>query len=415
MNQIDRRDFIKIGTGTASAILLSSQAAAGYFASVRPDADPVPTAVIGCGRQGRLIMGELGKFPFVKMTAVCDVVEGRLKSARRRARGAKTYTDYRELLDKEKDLEAVVNATPTHLHADIATACLEQGKHVYCEAPMATTIEDCRKIAAAAKKASSVFHVGLQSRSNPIYKLARTFVRSGTLRDIVDLNAQYSDKTSWRIPASDPARDRALNWRVFEETSIGLEGEIGSHQFDVICWFINKLPLSVSGSGSIMCYKDGRDVADTVQCQLRFPDDLDMTYRATLASSYGGRREEMIGTMGAVRLIGDFGWLFKEADAPTQGWEVYAVKQYFHKEEGITLIADATKLAKQGKLKEGVGLPHPPIYYGLESFLKSVIEEKPSTSPAPLGLRAAVIGIKAHEAVATGSEIVFKDEWFKIG
>jgi len=62
-----------------------------------------------------------------------------------------------------------------------------------------------------------------------------------------------------------------------------------------------------------------------------------------------------------------------------------------------------------------VGLPHPPIYYGLESFLKSVIEEKPSTSPAPLGLRAAVIGIKAHEAVATGSEIVFKDEWFKIG
>jgi hypothetical protein len=50
--------------------------------------------------------------------------------------------------------------------------------------------------------------------------------------------------------------------------------------------------------------------------------------------------------------------MFKEADAPTQGWEVYANRQQFHNDEGITLIAGATKLAEQGKLKEGVGLPH---------------------------------------------------------
>lgn len=414
MNQFDRRDFLKISTGTASAVLLSSETA-GLLARVRPDADPVTCAVIGCGKQGRLIMGELGKFSCAKVVGVCDVSQGRLKSARRRAKGAKTYTDYRELLDKEKDLKAVIIATPTHLHADIAVACLEQGKHVYCEAPLATTIDDCRRIAEAAKKASSLFHAGLQFRSNPIYKLARTFVRAGTLRDMVSLRAQYHNKTSWRIPTSDPAKDRALNWRIFNETSIGLEGEIGSHQVDVICWFLNKLPLSVSGTGSVMCYKDGREIADTVHCFFTFPEDVRMAYQATLANSYGGRREEMTGTMGAVRLIGNLGWLFKEAEAPTQGWEVYAVRQHFHKEEGITLIADATKLAKQGKLKEGVGLPHPPVYYGLESFLASVTDGKPSACPAPLGLRATVIGIKAHEAVTTGKEIVFKDEWFKIG
>jgi hypothetical protein len=163
-----------------------------------------------------------------------------------------------------------------------------------------------------------------------------------------------------------------------------------------------------------MAYDDGREIPDTVHCQMRWPGNMVMTYEATLANSYGGRFEEFMGTMGAIKLIGDFGWLFKEADAPTQGWEVYAIRENFHKEEGITLIADATKLAKQGKLKQGVGLPHPPITYGLQAFLASVSEKKPSTCPAPVGLRAAVLGIKAHEAVMTGQEIRFEEDWFKI-
>ena len=68
------------------------------------------------------------------------------------------------------------------------------------------------------------------------------------------------------------------------------------------------------------------------------------------------------------------GWMFKEADAPTQGWEVYANRQQFHNDEGITLIADATKLASQGKLKQGVGLPHDSLYYSLFDFLKAISE-----------------------------------------
>jgi len=90
------------------------------------------------------------------------------------------------------------------------------------------------------------------------------------------------------------------------------------------------------------------------------------------------------------------------------------VRQNLHKDQGITLIADATKLAKQGKLKEGVGLPHPPMYYGLQDFLVSVTGGKPSACPAPLGLRASVVGIKAHEAMMNKKEIVFEKEWFEI-
>ena len=371
--------------------------------------------MVGVGRRGRVILAELSKFPFVEVEAVCDVSQGRLRSARRRAPGAAAYSDFRELLDKEKGIKAVFVCTPTHLHREIAVSSLEAGLHVFCEAPMATTIEDCRAMARAAKKASTVFHVGLQYRSNPIYKLARSFMISGAIRDPVCLRGQFHNKTSWRTPAP-PERERAANWKLFKDTSIGLAGEEGTHQFDVMSWFLsNRLPLSVSGTGDIMFYDDGRDVPDTVHLTLTWPGNLKMAYEATLANSYGGRFEEFMGTMGTIRLIGDFGWLFKEADAPTQGWEVYAVRENFHKEEGITLIADATKLAKRGKLKEGVGLPHPAVYYGLQDFLASVTGGKPSVCPAPLGLRAAVVGIKAHEAVMTGKEIAFEEDWFKVG
>ncbi|MEW6746068.1 MAG: Gfo/Idh/MocA family oxidoreductase [Planctomycetota bacterium] len=413
MSDMNRRDFLAIGTGMVSALVLTGTESS-LLAQIAQDTPPLPTAMIGLGRQGRALLGELGKFPFVKVKALCDVVDSRLQAARRRAQDATGYLDYRELLDKENEVKAVFIATPSHLHKEIAVACVAAGKHVYCEAPLATTIEDCKAIAQAAQTAPTVFHVGLQWRSNPIYDLARTFVVSGSIRDVVSLRAQWNNKTSWRTPASDPAREREVNWHLYKGTSIGLEGELGIHQFDVVTWFLNKLPESVSGTGRTLLYDDGREIPDTVHCTLTWPGWIEMSYQATLANSYGGRYEELMGTMGAVRLIGDFGWLFKEADAPTQGWEVYAIRQNFHKEEGITLIADATKLAKQGKLKEGVGLPNPPLYYGIEAFLVSVTGNKPSAVPAALGLRASVIGIKAHEAVMTGAPIRFEEDWFKV-
>lgn len=97
--------------------------------------------------------------------------------------------------------------------------------------------------------------------------------------------------------------------------------------------------------------------------------------------------------------------MFKEADAPTQGWEVYANRQQFHNDEGITLIADATKLASQGKLKDGVRLPQPPLYYGIVDFLASIMENRPIVSSMDEGVRATEIGILVDRAVRTGETI----------
>ena len=180
-------------------------------------------------------------------------------------------------------------------------------------------------------------------------------------------------------------------------------------------WFTKKRPEAVEGWGGIMLYDDGREIPDTVNLVFTYPDGVRLLYDATWANSFDGQYELYIGSMGAIKTIGTLGWMFKEADAPTQGWEVYAVREHFHTEEGITLIADATKLAQEGKLKEGVGLPHPPLFYGIQDFLEAVVKGKTKTScPARVGLEATVIAVKAHEAVMAGKAVTFEKEWFEI-
>ena len=413
-NNVDRRDFVKMGAGMVSAFAFAPSAAA-LFKPLESD-EPLSVAVIGTGKQGRVLLGELQKFDFVNIQAVCDVDDRRLQSAKRRAAKAVAYADYKEMLEKEKGLQAIFLATPSHLHADIACTVLEKGLHLYCEAPIATTVEDARRIARTAAGAKCLFHAGLQLRANPIYKLARSFVRSGAIRDIVSLRGQYNRKTTWRVAASDPARERAFNWKLYKDSSIGLPGEEGIHSFDAVSWFLKKRPVAVDGWGRTMVYRDGREIPDTVQCTIEYPGEVRMDYNATLANSFDGSYQLFTGTMGAIKLIETLGWMFKEADAPTQGWEVYAIRQHFHKEEGITLIADATKLAAQGKLKEGVGLPYPPLYYGVQDFLDGVVNKKTETAcPASVGLESAVVAIKAHEAVMTGKKIALEEAWFSIG
>jgi hypothetical protein len=152
-------------------------------------------------------------------------------------------------------------------------------------------------------------------------------------------------------------------------------------------------------------HKDGRTVPDTISLDLEWPDGIGLRYDATLASSFGSEYEVFTGANGTIQLAWSHGWLFKEADAPTQGWEVYATRQQLLNDEGIVLQADATKLAAQGELKAGVGLPFPSLYYALADFMKSVAEGAPVACSAQEGARATIVGILANQAVLTGKTI----------
>ncbi len=405
-----RRDFLQGAAGAAAILALEPELLA-FPARLRA---PVRLAVIGCGRQARALLGELAKFPDVTVAALCDIDAARLRSAERRAQGAKTYDDYQKLLESEKELDALIVATPTHRHEEIVLAALAAGKHVYCEAPLASTIESCQTIARAARGAKSVVQVGMLARTNPVYSLAQSFVRAGSIRDLVAMQAHFRRKDSWRASASDPAREKEANWKLDPAVSLGLIGEVGTHQFDVLHWFTGQYPLSVSAGGAVLAWKDGRTEPDTAYCTLQFPGQQTLSWEATLGNSFEGQYEVLVGTMGAIKLAWSHGWMFREADAPTEGWQVYANRQKFHNDEGITLIADATKLASQGKLAAGVGLPHPSEYYALEAFLKSATEGAAVACGADEGLRAAAVAIHARRAQQSGETVAIDPKSFAI-
>jgi len=406
---MNRRTFMTQSAGTLAAVALMPDLAAARLAS----GEQLGVAIVGLGRQGRSIIAELQTFEQARIAAICDTDERRLASGGRRAPDAAQFATIDELLAKGEGVDAVIVATPTHLHRAVVEPALAAGKHVYCEAPISNTPDDARAIVRAARASDRVVQAGFLARSDPVYTLARSFFRSDSVRDPVLLRAQHHDKTSWRTPASDPAREKALNWRLDPDLSLGLAGEWGSHQFDVMHYFLSAFPTSVTGTGAIRFYDDGRTVPDTITCTLGFDGGLPMLYDATLANSFAGRYEVLHGTNAAIKLAWSHGWMFKEADAPTQGWEVYANRQQFFNDEGITLIAGATKLAEQGKLKEGVGLPHSALWYGLEAFLKSVLEGENVTCSIEDGFRSTAVGIAAAQAVNTGEHIAITEEMLR--
>lgn len=412
MTELDRRTFLASAAGGLAALAVLPELG---FATPAPRlAQPLRVGVVGVGRHGRALLDDLQKLDAFTVAAVADNDSARLSAAQRRLGETPTYGTHAELLDKTKDLQAVIIATPTHLHKQIALDCLGAGKHVFCEAPLAHTPEDCREIAQAARRASTVFQAGLYARSNPVYKLARTFFLSDSVRDLVAMRAQDYRKNSWRVPSRDASRDREVNWRLDSDVSLGLAGEQGTHQFDVFHFYTGRYPSSVWGTGSIRVHDDGRTLADTINCNLRFADGAMLQYAASLGNSYEGRFEVFHGSNAAIKLAWSHGWMFKEADAPTQGWEVYANRQQFHNDEGITLIADATKLASQGKLKEGVGLPYSPQYYALTDFADSIANGKPPACSAEEAARATIVGIIAARAVAGNTQVEISEDALRI-
>lgn len=399
---LGRRSFLQ-GATAIGALGLSP--ALGFAVPAWHPSAVTRVAVIGCGPWGRQIISELHGLEGAEVVAVADPVASRLKAGLRKGPTATGFASLAEIREAKLDVQAVVIATPSHLHTELVLEALGAKFPVYCEAPMATTPGDVKAIEAAAKAAGVPFTCGLLVRSNPLYAHARNFVRSGAIADFVGFRAQHHEKTTWNSPAVNRADEKALNWRLDPELSLGLAGEFGVHQFDVIHWYTGMYPSAVRGDGSIQLHRDGRKMHDTVHLDMEYPGHRMLRYDATIANSFQKRFELFHGTAGSVKMAQNAGWLFKESDAPTIGFEVYAGRQYFHDEEGITLVADATKLAAQERIKNGVSLQEPPLRFALKAFLLTVQEGAEPHCSATEGARASHVAIAAATAVASGERI----------
>ncbi len=382
----------------------------------KPPAKPLKIGVIGLGTQGRDILSMLNRLPNAPVTALCDTYKSAFKRAAEAAPKAAQHADYKELL-ANPEVQGVVIATPTHLHREIALAAMQSGKHVYLEAPIAHTLEDAREIARAAKAlpARQVFQTGLQLRENPQNHHVLKFIRTGATGHSAMSRGQWNRKQSWRRTSPNPEREQSLNWRLNKETSIGLIGEIGMHSLDLARWYFDQMPVAVNGFGGVLQWQDGREVADTVTVVLEFKGGLRHTYSATLANSFEGEHDVFFGSDAAVLIRDNKAWMFKETDAPLLGWEVYARKDDFLEDSGIALVANATKILAQGKKPaEAASQTEPPLKYALEKFIEHADDGSKPDADWKVGFEAAVIAIKANEAVRQGGRIVFDPAWFQV-
>ena len=432
-----RRDFLRGGSVATLMTMLGGVELISQAAEPKSDikfqGPPVKVAVIGLGGWGRELLNTLMRLEEAEVAAICDNYPAFLKRAGNAAPKATQLADYKTILEN-KDIKAVFVATPTHQHKDIVIAALKAGKHVYCEAPLANTIEDARAVALAAREAKNqIFQAGLQLRSEPHRHFLLPFIRSGAIGRPLMARAQWHKKQSWRQTSPNPEREKALNWRLDKSLSIGLMGEIGLHHVDQIGWFLNNTPRAVTGLGALRRWtEDGREVPDTVQAVFEYPEDVFCTVDLTLANSFDGSYEAFYGTDAAVMVRDNKAWMFKEVDSPLLGWEVYAKKETFYKETGIALIAGASKL------QPGAGAPPPDkpeddtlksaIYNfvtnagdvdstiadsgdlfkddpnGLAEFLKTNVKRRPSATYLE-GFRATVLGIKANEAIVNRKRV----------
>ncbi len=427
--ELTRREFLK---ATTLAGVLTSTVRRSFGQS----SDQINVAFIGTGDHGRTLLGYLLKIPNAdvgmlklfldltereeasfqvpnfKVAALCDIYEPHLKRALDMVgQLVPTYDDYRRVLD-DKNIHAVIVATPPHTHKQIVLDALQAGKHVWCEPPLALNLEDAKAIAQAASQANTVFQVGLQKRYNPTYSHSVKFMRTGVLGKPSLVYAQWHQKTSWRKPVRDQALERQVNWKLYRETSGGLLTEVALHQFDVARWFMGALPVSVTVWGSTVLWQDGREVPDTVQCVLEFPNGVRMTYHATLTNSFQASYEVFSGEFGTIYLSGGLGVLFKEADAPSLGWEVYAQRHRLGRDEGVMLVASATKLLELGKEPGEVGfqdrLENNEFVVALIRFAMAIREGKKVAAGALQGLEATAIALKAVEALTTGTTQTIK-------
>jgi predicted dehydrogenase len=264
--------------------------------------DTLRVAVIGPGTRGTQLMRECmlhGKTYNAKVTAVCDTWSIRREVAAATLRNdygtnPKVYHRVEEVL-ADKEIDAVIIATPDHQHAKMLKMTIEAGKDVYCEKPMANELEEANEVLKAVKNSDLIVQIGAQRRSDPKMVQAAKFIAAGAIGKIVkvdlfdnvykpyhwaksqeELNSVQAKDVDW--PAFlmgkphrpfDPRIYRSFY--LFRDFTNGIIGGWMSHAIDIVHMFTGQpYPNSAVAHGGIYAWKDYRENPDTVQVLLEY-------------------------------------------------------------------------------------------------------------------------------------------------
>lgn len=279
-----RRQFLNTASLATVSLLLAKRT--GYAAPKPRKISPsekLNIAGVGVGGKGAGDVAETSVGN--NIVALCDVDDNTLAGSLKKFPGAKTYNDWRRLLE-QKDIDAVTVSTPDHMHAPIAMAAMQLGKHVYVQKPMAHTIREARLLTAAAKHYGIVSQMGNQNHSNTGYRTVVKAIQSGVIGKVKEAHA-WSNRPIWpqghaRPQGSDPvpkelhwdlwlgvAPERpyvgarsddpkkkgrgayhTFAWRGYLDFGVGALGDMGCHIIDPVFWSLGfKAPQRVWSEG----------------------------------------------------------------------------------------------------------------------------------------------------------------------
>lgn len=305
----------------------------------------------------------------VKITAVCDVFEKNANRAIMMAgnvhRNGKDgpqgevpvrFNSYQELVSSDL-VDAVIIATPDHLHVPVALAAAKNGKHVYCEKPLSWTVEETFEVRNVVKERNIVFQLGHQGRQTESYQVAKSMIAKNLIGKIslievctnrndpngawvYDIDPEANEQTiDWKqfigpAPWHPFSLERFFRWRCWWDYSTGLSGDLFTHEFDAMNQILGLgIPQSAMASGGIYFYKDGRTVPDVLNMAFEYPDkDLTLLYSATLSSEKNRGKA----------IMGHDAWM--ELD------------------ENLTIYLDPRSTQYKQQIEKGLLEPNKPIY-----------------------------------------------------
>jgi len=411
---ITRRDFLKATLAAAAFSAGLGLASEEKEASAISEGTETVCGIIGSGGQGQNLMSHALRIPGVRFAAVCDIYPPNLEKGLELAgQGAASCADYRKLLER-KDIQAVIIATPLHLHAPMSIDALDAGKQVFCEKTMARTIDQCKEMVRAVRRTRGILQVGHQRRYNPLYRHALDLIKEGAIGRITHIRAAWHRNGSWRRAVPDPKYERLLNWRLYRKSSGGLMTELGSHAFDVVNWFLGEVPSSVVAMGGIDYWKDGREVEDNVEVIYEYPGGVKAIYSSITSNAHDGAYEQIMGDQGIIVLTEYSGLLFREEKAEALPWGAFAHKQTEKGKEAIVLDSTATKKREQ-KPGEAIGAAEATkdaYSLELEAFFNSVHTRRKPLCDVEAGLRSAVTALRANEAIRSDRKLSFPADLF---
>ncbi len=444
--EIDRRSFLR-STATIGAGLVLSPTILGQTGDIEK-ADDINVALLGAGAQGKVLVDacmKMGKNSGIRFKAVCDIwaynrnwVSKRLKAYRHENN---TYVDYQEMLTNEKDLDAVIIATPDFWHAEHTIACLKAGLHVYCEKEMSNTLESAKKMVEAAKETGKLLQIGHQRRSNPryIYCYEKLIKEAKLLGQITTINGQWNRSRSACEEIGAPkgkeideatlnkygfgSMKQFMNWRWYKGLGGGPIVDLGSHQIDVYSWFLEANPKFVIASGGTDYWK-GRQWYDSVMAIYEYQTSQGTVrafYQTITTNSRAGYYEAFMGDEGMLNIseaASSWDGIYRESWVLPEKWEKWVKKGYLkgtveeQQESDTGAAADVRESPPPPKYDMAVEFHDPYHKPHLENFFDTIRGKAKLNCPAEIGYETAVAVLKVNEAVETGRKLEFKPEEF---